>query len=94
VLSHLLPEVKNRVEEHFLASELSFTIDGFTHPSSTDRYCLGMFSNIQRTEAIEAARRNIGSGVRFTKEGGDIYVESLSQNSVFVHSASGNCRYV
>ena len=44
-------EVKNRVEEHFLASELSFTIDGFTHTSSSDRYCLGMFSNIQRTEA-------------------------------------------
>jgi len=57
---------------NFLASKLSFTIDGFTHPSSTDRYCLGMFSNIQRTEAIEAARHNIGSGVRFTKEGGDI----------------------
>ena len=32
------------------------TVDGYTDPSSLDRFCLGQLSNVHRTEASERAR--------------------------------------
>lgn len=32
------------------------TVDGYTDPSSVDRFCLGQLSNVHRTEASERAR--------------------------------------
>ena len=40
-------------------------MDGFTDPSSSDRFCLGLLSNINRNPVVEQTRRNIGHGVRF-----------------------------
>ena len=35
----------------------SVTVDGYTDPSSVDRFCLGQLSNVHRTETSEKARR-------------------------------------
>ena len=32
------------------------TVDGYTDPSSADRFCIGQLSNVHRTEASERAR--------------------------------------
>ena len=55
-------EMKNRVGEVFSASKPSLTVDGFTDPSSADRFCLGLLSNIHRDPLIEQTRRYIGKG--------------------------------
>lgn len=34
----------------------SVKVDGYTDPSSIDRFCLGQLSNVHRTEASERAR--------------------------------------
>lgn len=34
----------------------SVTADGYTDPSSIDRFCLGQLSNVHRTEVSEKAR--------------------------------------
>jgi len=41
-------------------SEVS--IDGFTHPSQSNRFCLGSLSNVNRNSTIEQTRRHIGKG--------------------------------
>lgn len=42
----------------------SVVVDGYTDPSSLDRFCLGQLSNVHRTESSEKARLHIGKGVR------------------------------
>jgi len=32
------------------------SVDGYTNPSSRDRFCLGKLTNVERTDAIEKAR--------------------------------------
>jgi len=32
------------------------SVDGYTNPSSRDRFCLGKLTSVQRTDAIEKAR--------------------------------------
>lgn len=32
------------------------TVDGYTNPASSERFCLGKLTNVQRTEVIEKAR--------------------------------------
>ncbi|KAJ8311427.1 hypothetical protein KUTeg_010782 [Tegillarca granosa] len=63
------------------------TVDGYTDPSSMDRFCLGQLSNVHRTEASERARLHIGKGVQLDYRGeGDVWIRCVSDHSVFVQS--------
>lgn len=62
-------------------------VDGYTDPSSLDRFCLGQLSNVHRTEASERARLHIGKGVQLEFIGeGDVWIRCVSDHSVFVQS--------
>jgi len=55
-------ELTSHVGEVFFAKNSSIIIDGFTHPSRHDRFCLGSLSNVNRNSTIENTRRHIGKG--------------------------------
>ena len=86
-------EMQNRVGETFHAVLPTLTIDGFTDPSSADRFCLGLLSSVQRDATIELTRRHIGKGVRLSYVGGEVLAECLSDSAVFVQSPNCNYRY-
>lgn len=46
--------------ETFHASQPSLTVDGFTDPSNSERFCLGLLSNVNRNATVEMTRRHIG----------------------------------
>ncbi|CAF0772726.1 unnamed protein product [Brachionus calyciflorus] len=88
-------EMKQRVGEmfHVSANVHSVTIDGYTDPSSAQRFCLGVLSNVNRTNEIEMTRHYIGRGLQLSYENGQVFAECLSENPVFVQSPNCNQRY-
>lgn len=88
-------EMKQRVGEMFHVSSNvhSVTIDGYTDPSSAQRFCLGVLSNVNRTNEIEMTRHYIGKGLQLSYENGQVFAECLSENPVFVQSPNCNQRY-
>ncbi|KAL3885337.1 hypothetical protein ACJMK2_025408 [Sinanodonta woodiana] len=82
-------ELDQQVGETFKVpySCTTVTVDGYTDPSSLDRFCLGQLSNVHRTEASERARLHIGKGVHLDYRGeGDVWIRCVSDHSVFVQS--------
>ena len=85
-------EMKNRVGGSFDAATPFLTVDGFTNPSSDNCFCLGQLTNSQRDQhsIIEKVRRRIGKGISLLYTGGKVYVESLTEDPVFMQSPSFN----
>ncbi|CAF3064157.1 unnamed protein product [Rotaria sp. Silwood2] len=86
-------EMSNRVGEQYLAAQSQVIIDGYTHPSDAERFCLGGLTNIERTMEIDKARRYIGRGVKLFHIRGNVFAECLSDNPVFVQSPIANKRF-
>ena len=78
--------------EMFQAARRVLTIDGGTDPSSDDRFCVGRLSNVNRDHVIEQTRRHIGKGIRLSYVAGEVYVENISDSSIFVQSRNCNIR--
>ncbi|PAA69714.1 hypothetical protein BOX15_Mlig001167g2, partial [Macrostomum lignano] len=72
-------EQTERIGDTFKApyQQATVTIDGYTDPSSSHRFCLGQLSNVHRSDVAERARLHIGKGVQLSLVGdGDVWLRS------------------
>ncbi len=53
-------ELNQHIGESFHASQTYVNVDGFVDPSSSNRFCLGVLSNVNRAYESEQCRKLIG----------------------------------
>ena len=85
-------ELRIKVGETFQAIRPTILIDGGTDPGITDRFCLGTMCNVNRDNLTVQARKHIGRGIKLMYIGGEVHLECLSKNAVFVQSPNSNLR--
>ncbi|XP_052833359.1 mothers against decapentaplegic homolog 3 [Octopus bimaculoides] len=86
-------ELNTRVGETFHASQPSLTVDGFTDPSNSERFCLGLLSNINRTQQVEMTRRHIGCNLKIfnNQEFAAMLGQSVNQGFESVYQLTRMC---
>lgn len=77
-------EYDQRIGEKYHSNSRIVYVDGYTQPMCSDRFCIGGISNINRNSHTEWVRRRIGRGVKLNYVDGEVYVEDLSEGSIFV----------
>ena len=97
-------EYNQRVGEKFLCGPNVITVDGYTDPNESDRFCLGKLNNLHRSEVIDKTRHHIGKGIRLTYVDNKLFLDNImsmpensdpnqtSGPSVFVQSSNYNMR--
>ncbi|CAJ0585329.1 unnamed protein product, partial [Mesorhabditis spiculigera] len=86
-------EEAKEVGPRFLARRPFLLIDGYAAPHTEDRWSLGYLSDATRPANIEETRKLIGPGARLYYIGGELFLECLSSQPLFVHSANCNQRH-
>nr|XP_061811062.1 mothers against decapentaplegic homolog 3 isoform X2 [Nerophis lumbriciformis] len=86
-------ELNQRVGETFHASQPSLTVDGFTDPSNSERFCLGLLSNVNRNAAVELTRRHIGCNLKIfnNQEFAALLAQSVNQGFEAVYQLTRMC---
>ena len=77
-------EYKSKVGETFQAMKNIIKVDGFTNPTCTDRFCLGLLTNPNRDGVTIETRRYIGPGFKLYYYGG--VVKCAADCAIFVQS--------
>jgi len=84
-------ELNCKVGDPFKAYHRSVIIDGYTDPATqSNRFCLGLQSNVNRNSTIESTRKHIGRGVCLSYYNGEVFAECLGESAVFVQSRNCN----
>ncbi|KAH7951564.1 hypothetical protein HPB52_010350 [Rhipicephalus sanguineus] len=86
-------ELNTRVGETFHASQPSLTVDGFTDPSSSERFCLGLLSNVNRNSVVEQTRKHIGCNLKIfnNQEFAALLTTSVSRGFEAVYQLTRMC---